>query len=382
MRSTPADGPAAPIIRPYYDSLDGLRALAFLAVFGWHCVRMVSSSRVFDWGWTGVDLFFVLSGFLITGILFDSLGRGFYFRNFYARRTLRIFPLFYSVWFALLLLTPILQVHWNRYNVLEAIYLGNFFTPAGVLGKHPLPGSLSYGLPWRPGYRGALLVDHFWSLCVEEQYYLVWPAVIYFVRARGRLLAICALGILGSPLLRVAIVHFAPAQLEAYGLYYPTYVRCDGLLSGSALALVLRSPSALSISRLRQAAWCCAAVALAVMVLVVYCRGGIGHVPIVDPFVCTFGYSLIALMACSILLLSILPSSGLPASCASVPWWRSVGSATGCTSTTRFFWCRWTPFVPACCDITSVSCIRCCCSAFPSFWLASRFASSNRPSCV
>jgi peptidoglycan/LPS O-acetylase OafA/YrhL len=80
--------------------LDGLRGLAIAAVFSFH-YRIEPDSPA-EWGWTGVDLFFALSGFLITGILFDSLGERHYFRNFYVRRALRIFPLYWGLWCILL----------------------------------------------------------------------------------------------------------------------------------------------------------------------------------------------------------------------------------------------------------------------------------------
>jgi peptidoglycan/LPS O-acetylase OafA/YrhL len=79
-----------PAKRAFYPALDGLRAVAFLMVFFHHYMRL-------PWGWSGVDFFFVLSGFLITGILFDTRHDFHRFRNFYVRRTLRIFPLYYGI---------------------------------------------------------------------------------------------------------------------------------------------------------------------------------------------------------------------------------------------------------------------------------------------
>ena len=89
----------------FFPALDGLRALAFLMVFGFHYLQM-------PWGWTGVDIFFVLSGFLITGILFDSCHHPHRIRNFYLRRTLRIFPLYYGVFLLLVILDPIFRWNW------------------------------------------------------------------------------------------------------------------------------------------------------------------------------------------------------------------------------------------------------------------------------
>ena len=106
---TPVAGNTAhtkPENRAFYPALDGLRAIAFLMVFGQHYLQL-------PWGWAGVDLFFVLSGFLITGILFDTCDDSHRIRNFYVRRTLRIFPLYYGVMLALLLMQPIIHWHLN-----------------------------------------------------------------------------------------------------------------------------------------------------------------------------------------------------------------------------------------------------------------------------
>jgi peptidoglycan/LPS O-acetylase OafA/YrhL len=97
---------AMPENRLFYPALDGMRAIAFLLVFGQHYLQI-------PWGWAGVDLFFVLSGFLITGILFDSRDDPFRVRNFYVRRTLRIFPLYYGIMLALLVLQPFAHWQWN-----------------------------------------------------------------------------------------------------------------------------------------------------------------------------------------------------------------------------------------------------------------------------
>lgn len=117
------------LIKPFYPALDGIRALATLFVFSWHYCRLVFNNEVFTWGWVGVNIFFVLSGFLITGILVDSLHRQSYFRDFYIRRTLRIFPLYYAIWLLFLLATPLLHVQWNRYVAAMAFFIGNFLRP-------------------------------------------------------------------------------------------------------------------------------------------------------------------------------------------------------------------------------------------------------------
>src|ERR1700742_2071666 len=96
----------APENRVFYPALDGLRAIAFLMVLLQHYLAV-------PWGWTGVNVFFVLSGFLITGILWDTRDTPHRIRNFYVRRALRIFPLYYAIALLFVLTTPLLHWHWT-----------------------------------------------------------------------------------------------------------------------------------------------------------------------------------------------------------------------------------------------------------------------------
>ena len=81
---------------------------------------------LFGWGWTGVDMFLVLSGFLITGILYDSQQKPHRYRDFYIRRTLRIFPLYYFIWGVIFLMAPFAEWQWNWRWALWPAYLGNY----------------------------------------------------------------------------------------------------------------------------------------------------------------------------------------------------------------------------------------------------------------
>jgi len=160
-------------------SLDGVRGIAILMVLAVHlelfqAVPFSRPIRALFWaGWSGVDLFFVLSGFLITGILLDGFGAPGYFSRFYKRRALRIFPLYYLVCAALMVATPHLPgAEWS------AIY-------------PTWKGWLSYGLFlqnwWMPHFENThRLIGHLWSLGVEEQFYLVWPTCVFLLR-RDRL---------------------------------------------------------------------------------------------------------------------------------------------------------------------------------------------------
>ncbi len=129
-----------------------------------------------DGGWMGVDLFFVLSGFLITGILLDTRELPGYFKNFYVRRALRIFPLYYTMLAVLFLLTPWLHLQWHTGHIAYLFYAGN----------------IAYNLnPDLAQVRPAVSFLHLWSLAVEEQFYLIWPLVVLMVSSRRRLAWIC-----------------------------------------------------------------------------------------------------------------------------------------------------------------------------------------------
>jgi peptidoglycan/LPS O-acetylase OafA/YrhL len=171
-------------IRPYYRSFNGIRGLAVLMVFFSHFIWMVKFGRIpliERFLFVGVDLFFVLSGFLITGILFDSLEDPHYFRNFYVRRALRIFPLFYGIFLLLLILTPLMHLAYHADMLFGALYIENLTRPWLVFNQtYPMQIVLLHH-----GSRSTVAaLGHFWTLCVEEQFYLIWPAVVWFVRDR------------------------------------------------------------------------------------------------------------------------------------------------------------------------------------------------------
>ena len=146
--------------------LDGLRAIAILLVFATH-------SDLLEIGWVGVQLFFVLSGFLITGILLDmkeSLPAGQYFVKFYGRRFLRIFPLYYFYLALMAVVAYRLMLADFRPN-----YMQIFFDQVGYAALYIY--DFFYRAPW---FQPSLFLDHFWSLSVEEQFYIIWPALLLF----------------------------------------------------------------------------------------------------------------------------------------------------------------------------------------------------------
>ena len=231
--------------RAYYPALDGLRTLAFLLVFADHYRHLV-------WGWTGVDLFFVLSGFLITGILFDTRHAEHRFRDFYVRRSLRIFPLYYGVFLALLLTTPWMGWKWNSNWLVWPAYVGNFLRfvhPHSVDHAHLY--AASGWLEASGKHQLVLYLGHFWSLSVEEQFYLFWPAVVFRVRSRRRLIQICTATVVLMPFVRIAASLLLPQSLVKLDpMYSMTFFRLDALLLGGLIALLLRGRERMLVLKL------------------------------------------------------------------------------------------------------------------------------------
>ncbi len=223
-------------------ALDGIRAFAVLLIFFHHFGGGAHGGRVLNFlnearmrGWVGVDIFFALSGFLITGILFDTRTDSHFFLRFYVRRSLRIFPVFYLTLLLLLLLTPVFHYRWRWPHLAFPLYLGNFWGNAD-LSLYDIPS------PNHPSAK--LFLGHFWSLFVEEQFYLLWPLVVWFVRDRVQLLWTAAgLSVLAL-LLRSVEVALFPLSVAETWVFRTLPFRMDALLIGAILALLLRGPKA------------------------------------------------------------------------------------------------------------------------------------------
>jgi peptidoglycan/LPS O-acetylase OafA/YrhL len=210
-----------PLIRPVMPELDSVRGIAVTGVvllhafytqyIGLHFSRL-PQLFVFAtlYGWLGVNLFFVLSGFLITGILLDSQHKPQYFRRFYTRRALRILPAYCLL---LILLAVLHSASW-AFLGLSFVYLANVTALFGIVADYP----------------------PLWSLAVEEHFYIFWPAVIH--KLTRRRLTIVTVGIcLVEPVLRA--VSFQLGYRDGLGTY--TWLVADGLATGSLLAILLRT---------------------------------------------------------------------------------------------------------------------------------------------
>jgi peptidoglycan/LPS O-acetylase OafA/YrhL len=216
--------------------LDGLRGLAILSVVAWHYVAVplmawtgpvaLVVGRSLRLAWSGVDLFFVLSGFLIGGVLLDHRDCPRYFRAFYARRACRILPL-YILWFGLFLLLPAIAPRFAAQPALDPLFRPSLptwsyatFTQNLWMARH-----LSFGAEW---------MGITWSLAIEEQFYLALPLLIRFVPARRLPGALAALG-LAAPVLRALA-----GPRRYFTVYVLTPCRADALLLGVLCAYLLR----------------------------------------------------------------------------------------------------------------------------------------------
>jgi peptidoglycan/LPS O-acetylase OafA/YrhL len=207
--------------RNYYPALDGLRGLAILLVVVYHNFGFIN---VFLFGWLGVDLFFVLSGFLITDILLASVGEKNFLRNFFVRRMLRIFPLYYLALVLFLLIIPRLVETFNvDYYRQNQVWLWTYLQNWLYIFKNPNPNNV---------------LNHLWSLAVEEQFYLLWPFVILLIKKPRYLLVIVCLVLVGVLGLRVWVWKNQVADFAYFNLY--TFTRIDGICIGCIVALLLR----------------------------------------------------------------------------------------------------------------------------------------------
>jgi peptidoglycan/LPS O-acetylase OafA/YrhL len=280
----------ADISRAHYVQLDGLRGLAILLVIvyhfalphvGFHSEHASPLLRLAEGGWMGVDLFFVLSGFLITGILVETKTNTHYFRNFLARRFLRIWPLYYLSLFALIVVLPhILSGAAPELRSMQAKQAWFWL----------------YGANWlfasESGF-GQTSAGYFWSLAVEEQFYLIWPFVVYQLSERALLRTSLVL-LCMSLVLRLVLANFG---VNTNALYTMTFTHLDGLAVGSAIAVAMRSPALEArVQRFMPAA------ALAALLGLVAVRIADRDLLFWSRYMATYGYTLIVLLFGSLLV--------------------------------------------------------------------------------
>lgn len=278
-------------------ALDGVRAIAVLAVVALH-------AGVLSWGWLGVDLFFTLSGFLITGILLDARDAGCsgwatYAKPFYMRRLLRIVPLAWVFLAILFLVAPALRIV-RPVPFAEQIWYWAFLSNAWL------------------GFRSATawMAAHFWSLAVEEQFYLVWPWLVlalprpWLVRTLKTLLVLAIVA-------RIVIVfmHLPPQIGHTYENF--TVTRMDGLVAGSLVALCARAEGGLARYRRRATGWLIACGTLFLLLQIYAPTKQVGYI---------FRYAALAGCTASALLLILSSPTGLVSRLLGARWLGWIGA--------------------------------------------------------
>jgi peptidoglycan/LPS O-acetylase OafA/YrhL len=281
--------------------LDGIRGIAILLVMLFHFVPQPTHpsiinnlSKIAGIGWCGVDLFFVLSGFLITGILLDSKGSSSYFAAFYKRRAVRILPLYYFAVISLFIILPAASLQFGfKWSVFPSneqwwywLHISN----------------------WRTAFHPVVYPEAspLWSLAIEEQFYLVWPLVVLLCSPR-RLFHVCVGLTLVCFLARnLPSVQALSGQYDNF-LYRLTPFRIDALVFGACAALIVRNERWTQSTR--RFLWPAFSSAMVAVSAVMIAAGSTS--PHTGPMT-RFGYTALGVIFTSVVLLATW-SSGSPA---------------------------------------------------------------------
>ena len=275
----------------YIPALDGWRGLAVLLVLLWHLwPRNGEPTPWFvSFGWTGVDLFFVLSGFLISRILLAAKAQPNYFRNFYARRCLRIFPLYYATVLGVYLVWPWLDQ--QPVNGWQAAWAFLYATNAWSAITHHW-----FAAP--PPWNGS----HLWTLAIEEQFYLVWPFVVLRLGRRS-LMLLCGSLVLLTITARCIAWWISLPQVVPY---VATFSHVDGLAVGAAIAIVALTDQSQARSEVI-CRWVLLASSTTILAVFIYCQSFDVHT---HALVYTLGISTLPGFFGSLLFLSLVQPAG------------------------------------------------------------------------
>ena len=298
-------------------ALDGLRGIAILLVLLHHFTILEPTTAVEGWlanialiGWSGVDLFFVLSGFLITGILVDARDSDRYFTSFYARRTLRIFPLYYLVVFLSMIVLPRFPQWYDllagsgapREQLPYWLYLTNFAVAERDRFLHGV-------------------LDIAWSLAIEEQFYVVWAVVVWLCPPRA-LGWVCGALMVAAPVARsIALANDA----HSVDVYVLPFYRADALATGALLAWMVRHKGTSMLRTLALPVGMVAAIGVAIVCMID------GESWWWGATMQRAGYSLLALTGAGMLAAAVTrPSDSAWPRMLSAGWLRAFGKYSYC----------------------------------------------------
>ncbi|HMH33945.1 MAG TPA: acyltransferase, partial [Puia sp.] len=282
-------------------ALDGLRGLAILLVLSFH---YSGSTGKFNLGWSGVDLFFVLSGFLITGKLVDSAnGRG-YFSHFYRNRILRIFPLYYLI--LILFFTAVFFLAKNEHGQVLSPYREHWLSYFIFTENWTF---ISFG---QDKY-----LAHFWSIAMEEQFYIFWPFLIYFFTNKKGLLSTLLVAIPCIVLLRIFLLSQNPSRSGSPDIFFNSFCRMDSFIMGALVSISIRTGQMILMKWVRLISLI--SLLLVVLGILVY------NAKAVNPFFSTIGITLLAVFYACLLYMAIQPGTGLFIQFLIIPFLRFCG---------------------------------------------------------
>lgn len=207
-------------LRPHIPALDGLRGIACIMVVFYHNFPFLY--RYLFFAWLSMDIFFVLSGYLITDILCKTFVRKNYLRNFYARRLLRVFPLYYLAIFLFLVLIP---------SLVRMPFRIDYFTSNQIYFWLFLQNWLLIFNKTDQSF-----LNHLWSMAVEEQFYLLWPLVFAFIRKPKILITLLIILLLSFVTLRFWLWNSQLSSLPYFSFY--SFTRIDGICIGCLIGLL------------------------------------------------------------------------------------------------------------------------------------------------
>jgi len=289
------------VTKRHIPQLDGIRGLAIILVISFHYWGNIP---IFSFGWCGVDLFFVLSGYLITSRLIALQQQKNSLQKFYINRALRILPLYYLV----------LIIFYIGFSLLvkkQNFYLFNFY-------NHSWLSFVLFFQNWSLIFYNGVkenFLDHFWSLAVEEQFYLAWPFFLYLFWQKKYFFKLIFTIVISIIIVRTALYINHPGILDYKYYFYNSFCRMDGFLIGGCLYIFQKHRN----NKLPSFYYLTAFV---IIIAGIFLTGNANGN---NPFLSTIGYSLIAVTFAGLIEYATNSSNKLLSTIFNYPWIKFTG---------------------------------------------------------
>lgn len=289
------------VSRGYIPQLDGIRGLAIILVITFHYWGNIP---VFSFGWCGVDLFFVLSGYLITSRLIALQQQQNSLKKFYINRALRILPLYYLV-------LIIFYVGFNLLVKKQNFYLFEFY-------NHSWLSFVLFFQNWSLIFYSAVkenFLDHFWSLAVEEQFYLIWPLFLYLFWQKKYFFKLIFIIIVSIIIVRTVLYINHPGIFDYKYYFCNSFCRMDGFLIGGCLYVLQK----INLNKKFNLYYLTAFASLTAGIFFT------GNAKGYNPFLSTIGFTLIAIVFAGMIQTAINNSPGILSTIFKYRWLRFTG---------------------------------------------------------